>query len=148
MRPGALHRICAHPEIISCVLGACALDTAAIYLLTKEAPLSAFAADWQALLWLVVALIPTSLLGFLLGIFTCWPLVRPICSRINGAPLEIGDQVLILSGPKKGDVAEVYEISLGQGRWSLARLNLGPECKKHFRDIYEQYSLLKIVIRS
>ena len=76
--------------------------------------------------------------------FTCWPLVRVICSRYNGAPLKTGDQVMILSGPQKGKIFEVYEITVGQGGWELARLDLGEERKEKFRDIFEEYSLLKI----
>ncbi len=69
----------------------------------------------RVVLWLMAAAIPTSLLGFFLGMFTCWPWIRVICSRFNSAPLQIGDRVLILSGPQKGTTAEVYEITVGQG---------------------------------
>ena len=96
------------------------------------------------MLFLLGALIPTSLLGLFLGMFTCWPLIRVVCSRLNGAPLRPGDQVVILSGAHKGDIAEVYEITVGQGGWNLARLDLGPERKDQFTDIFEEYSLFKI----
>jgi len=76
--------------------------------------------------------------------FTCWPLIRVVCSRFNGAPLKIGDRVLILAGPHKGNTAEVYEITVGQGGWELARLDLGQERKERFRDIFEEYSVLKV----
>lgn len=101
--------------------------------------LSAFFTDWQAVLYLLAALIPSSLLGFILGMFTCWPLIRVLCSRYNGAPLKQNDQVMILSGAHKGTIVNVYEITKGQGGWELARLNIGQESK-----IFEEYSLLKI----
>jgi hypothetical protein len=56
----------------------------------------------------------------------------------------ISDQVLILTGPDKGKTVEVCEITVGQGGWELARLNLGEERSQKFRDIFEEYSLLKI----
>ena len=76
--------------------------------------------------------------------FACWPLIRVICSRYNGAPLKIGDTVMILSGPEKGKIAEVWEITVGQGGWELARLNLSEERSQKFQDIFEEYSLFKI----
>jgi hypothetical protein len=107
-------------------------------------PLRAIATDWHTALWLLAASIPATLLGCLGGMIACWPLVRIICSKVNGAPLEPGDQVTILSGPNKGIVAEVYEITRGQGGWELALLDLGPERENRFGDIFEEYSLLKI----
>ena len=107
-------------------------------------PLSALTSDWRVALWLLAAAIPTSNLGCFVGMLACWPWIRVICSRYNSAPLKIGDRVLILAGPQKGDMAEVYEITAGQGGWNLARLDIGPERRKKFTDIFEEYSLLKI----
>ena len=144
MTPGTLNRICAHPVIISWILGACVSNGAVIWLFSNKVSLFSAAADWQSMLCLLIALITSSLLGYFVGMFTWWPLIRVVCSRLNGAPLKTGDQVMILSGPQKGNTAEVYEITIGQGGWDLARLNLGHEHKTRFKDIYEAYSLLKI----
>jgi hypothetical protein len=144
MKPGALNRICAHPVIISWVFGACALNAAIIGFLSIDGTLSAIAADWQAMLFLLAALILASMLGLFLGMFTCWPRIRIVCSRFNGAPLNTGDHVMILSGPHKGGMADVYEITVGQGGWELARLDLGQERRDRFTDIFEEYALLKI----
>jgi len=130
--------------VISWVLGACALDAAVITLLSKEASMFTIAADWRAALWLFAALIPTSALGYFLGMFTCWPLVRVICCRYNLAPLKAGHHVMVLSGPQKGITAEVCEITVGQGGWNLARLDIGEERCKKFNDLFEEYSLLKV----
>jgi hypothetical protein len=92
----------------------------------------------------MLALTVTTLLGYFLGMFVCWPAVRIACTRYNAASLKSGDQVMILSGPQKGNIAEVYDITVGQGGWNLARLDLGQERKEKFRDIFEEYSLLKI----
>ena len=144
MAPGPLNKICAHPIIVSWVLGACVLNTIVVASIFRGASLSAIFSDWQTTLFLVWILVPTTLLGYFLGMFTCWPLIRVICSRYNAAPLKAGDQVMILSGPQKGKIAVVYEITSGQGGWDLARLDLGQERNKKFTDIFEEYSLLKL----
>lgn len=144
MIPAALHRMCAYPMIISWVPGACLLDITTLVLLSKEVSLAAIASDWQGILLLALVLIPATLLGYFAGMFTSWPAVRILCGKINGAPLKTGDHVVILSGLQRGTVARVYEITTGQGGWNLARLDLGKECREKFRDIFEEYSVLKI----
>ncbi len=78
------------------------------------------------------------------GMFCFWPVVRPLCSRYNGAPFRVGDRVRILAGPRKGAVAEVYETPVGQGGWKLVRLDLGPERRATYGDLFEQYSVLRM----
>ena len=146
LTPGTLNKICARPVLISWAMGACALDAAIISFLSKEVSLSVIISDTQAVLFLTLALVPATLLGYFLGMFTCWPLLRVVCSRFNGAPLKTGDHVMILSGPHKGSTAVVYEIMTGQGGRVLARLDLGPERAKTFKDIFEEYSVFKIKI--
>jgi len=140
--PSTLNKICAYPVIVSWALGASILNVAIFAFI--GVPSSARDWNWQMILILVFVFIPTTGLGFFLGVFTCWPLMRIICGKFNGAPLKVGDRVLILAGPQKGKTAAVYEITTGQGGWELARLDLGEECKEKFRDIFEEYSLLKI----
>jgi hypothetical protein len=145
--PGAFNKICAHPMVVTWVIGAGVLTIAVVsYRSNAQAVISLFA-SWQGILCLLLCAVPLSGLGFYLGMFTVWPLIRVVCSRLNGAPLQIGDKVLILSGPRKGDIAEVYEIVVGQGGQKLARLNLGKERGERFADIsdiFEEYSVLKI----
>ena len=144
MTPSALNKICAHPTIVAWAVGACVLNAVVVGFASNGVNLSAIFADWQGVLCLLLAVVSASGLGFFLGMFTCWPLIRVVCSRFNGAPLKIGDRVLILAGPHKGNTAEVYEITVGQGGWELARLDLGQERKERFRDIFEEYSVLKV----
>lgn len=144
MTPRTLNKVCAHPVAVSWVVGAFALDVAILGLLSNEVTLTAIAFDWQAALFLVLGLIPATLLGYFVGMFTCWPFIRPICSKVNGAPFEAGDHVMILSGPMKGSTAEVEEITVSQGGWDVVWLDLGPERRKKFSNIFEEYSLLKI----
>jgi len=144
-KPNILHKICAYPEIISCVLGACGFVAFILYLLTKELHLFALIAG-SAMFWvqIVIILVPASLLGFFLGMRIFWPFVRVICSRFNGAPLKIGDRVLILSGKQKGMIDYVHWISTGQGGWDMATLNFDPGHDGQYTDLFEEYSLLKI----
>lgn len=136
--PSVLHRICAYPVVISWVIGAGFLNGV---LLT---PLISIASDLHGMLYLSLAFVSATGLGYFLGMFACWPWIRHICSRINGAPLKIGDRVLVLSRPHKGTTAQVYEITTGQGGWDLVRLDLGPAPRDKFTDIFEEYSVLKI----
>ncbi len=88
--------------------------------------------------------VPATLLGYILGMFTVWPCIRKLCSKINGAPLQIGDRVQVLKGRYKGKVCEVYETPKGQGGRYLARIEMGVDLKSKYQDIFEQYSLLKV----
>jgi hypothetical protein len=144
MQASVFNKICAHPMMVTWVLGASVLNVLVIGSIIREISFSAVISDWEMVLLLILAVVPISGFGFYLGMFTCWLPVRIFCSRYNGAPLKVGDQVHILSGPQKGAVANVYEIITGQGGWELARLDLGAERAKKFRDIFEQYSVLKI----
>jgi hypothetical protein len=143
MTPRLLNKVCAHPVALSWVLGACALDAAVIVLLSKEVSLTAIVSDRQAGLFLAFGLIPATLLGYFVRMFTCWPFVRPVCSRFNGAPFKAGDHVVILSGPLRGGMADVEEITASQGGWDVVWLDLGPDRRKKFSNIFEEYSLLK-----
>jgi hypothetical protein len=144
MRPRLHNQVCAHPMAVSWVLGACALDAVILILFSREVGLVSLLSDFQAASFAVLGLIPATLLGYFVGMFTCWPFIRPICSRVNGAPFKVGDHVLILSGAEKRQTAEVYEITVGQGGWNLVRLEFGDERRKTFRDIFEEYSLFRI----
>lgn len=136
--PSVLHKICAHPVGISWAIGAGVLN---VLVLT---PLICVVSTLQGVVLLLLAVVLLTGLGFFVGMFTCWPWIRRICSRINGAPLKIGDRVLVLSRRHRGTIAEVHAITTGQGGWELARLNLGPAERDKHTDIFEEYSVLKI----
>ena len=143
--PNALNKICAHPVAVSWVLGACALNAAVFGSICHGVSLSAVVFDWQTILLLVWIFIPTTLLGYFLALFTCLPMLfMVICRRYNGAPFKAGDQVMILSGPQKGKIARVYEMTVGQAGQKLARVDLGQGYQNNFTDIFEEYALFKI----
>ena len=144
MTPSVLNRICAYPVVVSLVIGASVLNAAVLTLPADGVRLISIACDWPGKLLLILAVFATTGLGFFLGMFTCWPWIRPICSRLNGAPFKPGDRVVILAGPLRGTTAQVEDITKGQGGWDLVWLDLGPERRKDFSQIFEEYSLLKI----
>ena len=67
-----------------------------------------------------------------------------MCVRLNGGPYQVNDRVLILTGKHKGTVTCVYEITKSQGNWNLLRLDLGPEVKNKYGDIFEQETVTRV----
>ena len=125
-------------------IGACILDA---FLLTAHPDGVRFisiASDAQGWLYLILAVIGTTGLGFFLGMFTCWPWIRPLCCKLNGAPFKVGDHVVIMVGDMRGTVAEVEDITKGQGGQDVIWLDMGPERRKKFSNIFEEYTLKKI----
>lgn len=144
MKPALLHRICARPVAVAWVIGAVVLDTLLLTWPSNGVRLTSIANDWQGMAFLVLAMMAATGFGYFVGIFTCWPWLRPICGKVNGAPLKTGDCVLVLAGRHQGTTAQVYEVSTGQGGWNLARLDLGPSHRDKFTDVVEEYAVLKI----
>jgi len=128
---------------ISWVLGTLMLWIPATISLRREGVFPAVFTEVTPVLCLLLAYACLSGLGFLAGAFTVLWLVIRICRYINGAPFIVGDCVAILTGPRAGTVARVYELTVGQGGDLLPRLDLGAEVAARYLDIYEDYSLLR-----
>ena len=144
MKTAVLHQVCARPVVVSWVIGAVALLSFFLTVPMNGVRLTSIASDWQGVAALIIGVPAVAGLGYFLGMFTCWPWIRPICGKLNGAPLKTGDSVLVLTGPHQGTTAQVYEITIGQGGWNLARLDLGSAHRERFTDIVEEYSVFKI----
>ena len=144
MKPKMLNIVCAYPQMVAGGLGAGGLNIAVIYLLISQGGGVAVLFHSDVILPLAVAFIPTTLLGCIVGLFTCWPLTRSVCSKFNGAPFRMGDIVLILSGPHKGKVTKVYETSVGQGGCSLVSVELGLKSPTDYSDLFQDYAVLRI----
>jgi len=71
-------------------------------------------------------------------------LVFAITGRLNGAPHEIGESVMVLSGPYSGRVTTIYEIPEGQGGQPVPKVDLGAEAQQKYHDIFEEYALLRM----
>lgn len=89
-------------------------------------------------LCLLVSVVCFTLLGYVLGMFTVWPLMRRLCTRINGGPFRTGDHVLVLAGPYKGKIAFVFETCVGQGGWNLVIPHVPEESGGWGRELSEQ----------
>ena len=144
MTPSVLNRVCARPVLICWIVGACVLDAVVLTVPSNGVRLTSIASDWKGWAFLILAVVAATGLGYFLGMFTCWPWIRPICSRFNGAPFKSGDHVVILAGPLRGTTAEVEDITKGQGGWDVVWLDLGPERRKTFSNIFEEYLLMRI----
>ena len=141
------HRVCAHPMTISWGIG-----TLLIWIpLSKEfvtsGAFTGFPNDLTMVLLLSLSYVLTSGLGFFLGGFLVLLFVLPICRRLNGAPHEEGERVLILSGKHSKKSGLIYEISIGQGGQPVLRVDLGDEAKKSYEDMYGEESLLRLLPR-
>ncbi len=138
LRPRILNRICARPEILTSVLSVFALGVVSYPLWEEVVRSISDSWQWMLAFWFLAvpaAVLLTCLFGYLtLGIPICF-----ICRRINGAPLKLGDQVVILTGPHKGAVATVNEITLDQGGSELIVIDLGGGRKL----LFEEWSLLR-----
>lgn len=144
MTASVLNRVCARPMLICWFVGACVLNAFMLTARSSGARLTSIATDAQGSLFLILAVVGASGLGFFLGMFTCWPWVRALCCRLNGAPFKLGDHVVILVGPLRGTAAEVEDITKGQGGQDVICLDLGPERRKTFSNIFEEYSLTRV----
>lgn len=138
IKPRLLNKICAHPEMVSCVLSVCVFGTVSYPF--WEDLLRNIPHNWQWMLYFWVLAVPaaTLLTCFFGYLIFCIPIYE-ICYRINGAPLLPGDQIVILSGPHKGALTTVCEITLGQGGQELEVVDLGGERK----DIFDEVKLLR-----
>jgi len=143
MLPPLRHRICARPMTISWVVGTLMLWFLATYGLRREGVFTAVFTDVMSVLCLLLAYACLSGLGFFVGAFTVYWLVLRVCRYINGAPFEVGDYVTVLTGPRVGTVACVYELSVGQGGGLLPRLDLGADVAAKYHDIFDDFTLLR-----
>jgi len=109
----------------------------------SEGMLPAFFTDASSALGLLLVYACFSGIGFFVGAFSVLGLVLRVCRYVNGAPYAVGDRVIILTGPRTGTVARVYELTVGQGGGLLPRLDLGADAAVAYLDIFEDYSVLR-----
>ena len=99
---------------------------------------------WTTIPLLLFCYAATSGLGFFAGaVFVSW-IVFPICRRLNGAPHEVGERVVVLSGPHSGRAGSIYTVTTGQGGQPLPRVELGAKARERFGDLFDDYALLRI----
>lgn len=129
--------------MISWVIGTLVLWVIATVALHREGLFPAVFMELTPLICLLVVYACLSGLGFFVGGFTVLWLIIQACRHINGAPFKVGDHAVILTGPKAGTVARVYELTRGQGGGLRPRLDLGEESRDKYRNIFDDYALLR-----
>ena len=142
MKPKVTNVICAYPMLLSWLIGAAVLDTLVVFAIAGHSSWSVLIAP-TLLGSVAFALVPATLLGWFLGMFTCWPFVSRICTRYNGAPFAVGEDVVILGGRCRGTVTKIYETTKGQGGQTLLKLDIGQEMKETHLDLYDEYSITR-----
>lgn len=80
-------------------------------------------------------------LGALLGILVPGRVFYPLVSWLAGAPFSVGDRVMILRGPRKCRVAEVYEVWESRGQ---VRLSLSKEESGDVADVFSENEVYRI----
>ena len=144
LKPKTINIVCAHPIMVCWVIGAMVLNVGGLVLLALE--LSTFSLLFRptVAIWLLLGLVPLTILGLFVGVIISAPAVSCICRRINGAPFAVGDEALVLVGSHKGKETTGYEITIGQGGQPVLRLDLSPEMKAGYGDLFDECSVLKI----
>ena len=138
-----LHRVCARPFVICWILGTLAFWIPVTVCFLHGGVFDLVATDWSILLMMLFGYAGTSGLGFFAGVFFGAWLILPLCRRLNGAPHEVGECVMILSGPRTGTEGHVCGISKGQGGQLLPHVKLGEEAGDKYRGMFEEYELLR-----
>jgi hypothetical protein len=142
-----LHKACAYPYAICWIAGTLLLWTPLSVQFARSGAFSDLTGDWSSVALLLLCYACTSGLGFFVGVFFISWYVEPRCRRFNGAPHEVGERVVVLSGPYSGREAVIDEISRGQGGQPVPRVDLGREVRESFGDLFDEYALLRISSR-
>lgn len=145
--PSWLNRVCAHPYIISWVIGSIGLWIPLTIQFHAAGVFGYLTMEWTTIPLVLLCYAATSGLGFFAGGLSMARLVLAVCRRLNGAPHEAGERVTVLSGPHAGKVSTIYEIAKGQGGQPVPRVDLGEEARHKCQDVFEEYSLLRMSSR-
>lgn len=89
----------------------------------------------------ILAIIAAYGLGALLGVMTFGSLFCPVVYWLAGAPFAVGDKVMILRGPRKRKIAEVYEVWDSRGQ---VRLRLSDEERDAVADVFSCNEVIRI----
>lgn len=138
-----LHRICAHPTKIAWLLGAFLLNAVMVMGLFAKWGDFATLLEPGILPWFLLLIIPTSLLGFFVGVPFSLTIGR-LCDHINGTPFSEGEWVVILRGSHAGREAQVRGFTEGQGGVKLLVLDLGEEASRRFEDLFNECHVTRV----
>lgn len=99
------------------------------------------AADTSSVLAGILAIAVAYPLGALLGILVFGGLLYPVVAWLAGAPFAVGDKVMILRGPRKQKITEVYEVWDSRGQ---VRLRLSDDEREAVADVFSCYEVVRI----
>lgn len=139
-----LHWMFAHPFHLTWIVGSIGLWIPLSLEFREAGVFDSLMADWSTILLVLVCYAATSGLGFYAALFTLAWLILDISHKMSGAPHEIGETVMILTGPFTGRQAIIYEITPGQGGQPVPRVDLGDEARQKYQDVFAEYSLLRM----
>lgn len=133
MKPYLKNKVCAHPElliIITCFLFA-------VTMIVFKRPSDFVFVD-------IVGLLAITALITLFGFMVLWNLTRKICSKANGAPYQVNEIVLIITGTDRNKSGLIRSIEKSQGGWPLLVLEIDHHDEAKSQRIYEEYSVMRI----
>lgn len=139
-----LHQCCAYPTTICWIIGTIILWLFLTVKLSEHHVFGHCLSQWAISWRLAVCYAAISGLGFFAGTFGLGWIVTPFCERMNGAPHNVGEKVLILAGRFKGKVSTIREISTGQGGWPVLHVELGEDARDKYEDLFGSEALLRL----
>jgi hypothetical protein len=139
-----IHKACAYPFWISWIIGTLFIWIPLSTGLARSGVFHTLLDDSTTIPILLMGYAGTSGLGYFVGVFFVSWIILPICRKLNGTPHEVGESVVILSGPHAGKTGRICEVATGQGGARLPRVDLGGQTQKRYGDLFEDYELLGI----
>lgn len=139
----AIHKAFAYPYAISWIIATIAIWTPLSIELAASGAFKSLWDDWTTIPLLMLLYACTSGLGFFAGLFVAGIALETSRLR-NGAPHEIEEKVVILSGPHAGWLGFIRNFTIGQGGQSLARVELGKPESGMFVDFLEDHEVLRL----
>jgi hypothetical protein len=99
--------------------------------------------DIRGVVWvaIVASIAAAYASGALIGTIFLGILLHEPFRRIQGAPFKVGDTVMILRGPRKGKITEVYETWYPR---TEVRVRLSDDEAKAVADVFSDYDIMKI----
>lgn len=141
----AAHKACAHPYVISWVIGTLALWILLSWNLFRSVSYAAVFEHWTAVPLLIISYAATAGFGMFVGVIGVSWAVVPRCRRFNGAPYKVEQRVKILSGPQAGTEALIVNISRGQGGEPVLSVVVDTPPDSPPKQLYlEDYSVLRL----
>lgn len=133
MKPHFKNKVCAHPELL--IITICFLIAVIV---------ACFCFPLDNLFSIILGFLAITALISLIGFMLLWKSTRKICSIVNGAPYQVNEEVLIITGADRNKSGFIRTIEKSQGGWPLLVLELNHHDKANPQKIYEEYAVMRI----